>query len=57
MISFEHSDESSNSIKLGQFIDKLREFYALKRDSIPWSSVVSVRIEISKSHQTPRECV
>ena len=57
MVFFEHSDESSTSVKRGQFIDKLREFYALKRESTPWSSVVSLRIEISKSHQTPRGCI
>jgi hypothetical protein len=33
----EQSDEPSRSIKGGQFLEYLSEYYLLKKDSAPWS--------------------
>jgi hypothetical protein len=35
--SCEHSNESSGSIKGGQFLDHLSDYWLLNKDSGPWS--------------------
>jgi hypothetical protein len=39
--SCEHGDEHMGSIKGGEFLDKLSDYYLLKKDSASWSYVVS----------------
>jgi hypothetical protein len=33
----EHGNEPSGSIKGGEFLDLLSDYYLLKKDSAPWS--------------------
>jgi hypothetical protein len=35
--SYEHGNEPSGSIKGGEFLDWLNDYYLLNKDSTPWS--------------------
>jgi hypothetical protein len=39
--SYEHDNESLGSFKSEEFLDYLSDFYLLKKDSAPWSYVVT----------------
>jgi hypothetical protein len=36
-VSCEHGNETSGSIKGGEFLDQLSDYWFLKKDSTPWS--------------------
>jgi hypothetical protein len=49
VVSCEHDNEQTTSIKSGESLDQLSDYQLLKEDSAPWSGSVNVRCD----HEVP----
>jgi hypothetical protein len=41
---YEHDNETPDSLKDAKYLDRLRHYQLLKKDSTPWSCITNIRL-------------